>query len=687
MKTTKILSLVLALMLAFGSIGAFAEATYERADDEDVYEEVLGDFEALMEAAEAAEDLDTRFILEAQAEAYLLGSATFIPTTTRGGVYNLRHGAFRSGPYANWGNDSDRYFSLVLVNELVTKEDYEATKEIWTKAVAGEGEYNAAEYLADKGYTKANDYKLTFATAPATLDWLSTSMQADTEVTVQTVDGLVQYSNLGVMEPKLATSWEVSEDGLTYTFHLRDDAKWYTSEGAEYAPVVAGDFVAGFHHMLDANGGLEWLVEGIVKGASEYLNGGAWEDVGYEAPDDTTLVITLEAPTSYFMTMLTYSCFLPICEDWYLSHGGVFGRDEYAEASTDTSAYTFGKNTDVSSQVYCGPFLLKKLVTDSEIVVEKNPAYYDADKVTLDSVRWIYDDGSNPVQLYNDVVAGVYTFNMTLREANGTLAMAKEDGNFDKCAVIADTQSTTFFGGLNVNRGTFELASGAMKSPKTEQQKIDTQTALMNINFRKAFLHAFDRGTYNAVANGEDLKYTSLRNMYTHPEFVQLAADAEDADGNKFPAGTMYGALVQFYLDQMDAHIKTEDGIDGWYDPDYARECLATAKEELGDSVSWPIQIDVEYLSTNANNTAQAQAVKQVIEDCLGAENVQINLIEATTTDDFYASGYRAANGEAGNFDFFYGSGWGPDYGDPNTYLNTMLGGGAGYMTKVLGLF
>jgi len=687
MKTTKILSLVLAFMLAFGAIGACADAvTYERADDEDIYEEVLGDFEALMEAAEAAEDLDTRFILEAQAEAYLLASAAFIPTTTQNGAYSMTRVAYRTIPYANWGNDDDRWGTRVVANELITSEDYEELKQAWAAAVAGEGEYDAAAILTGKGYTLNNVYRTTFATAPATLDWLSTSMQSDTEITVQTVDGLVQYDNLGVMQPKLATSWEISEDGLTYTFHIRDDAKWYTSEGAEYAPVTANDFVAGFHHMLDANGGLEWLVEGIVKGAAEYLAGGAWEDVGYEATDDYTLVITLEAPTSYFMTMLTYSCFLPICEDWYLSHGGVYGQAEYAEASADTSAYTFGKNTDVSSQVYCGPFLLQKLVADSEIVVVKNPAYYDADKINMDSITWIYDDGSNPVQFYNDVVANVYP-SITLQVANGTLEMAKNDGNFDKYHFISDTTSTTYFGGLNVNRGTFELPSGAMKSPKTEQEKIDTQTALLNQNFRKAFLHAFDRGTYNAVSRGEDLKYTNLRNMYTHPEFVQLAADAEDQDGNKFTAGTMYGQLVQFYLDQMDAHIKTEDGIDGWYDPDYAKECLAAAKEELGDTVTWPIQIDVEYLSSAATNTAQAQAVKQVIEDCLGAENVQINLIEATTTDDFYASGYRAANGEAGNFDFFYGSGWGPDYGDPNTYLNTFLGGGAGYMTKVIGLF
>ncbi|QTE72811.1 peptide ABC transporter substrate-binding protein [Clostridiales bacterium FE2011] len=560
-------------------------------------------------------------------------------------------------------------------------------KEAWAKAVAGEGEYNAAQMLTDMGYTLASDYKTTFSTAPVTLDWLNTSSQADTEITVQTVDGLVQYSNLGVMEPKLAKSWDISDDGLTYTFHLRDDAKWFTSEGAEYAPVTAKDFVAGFRHMLDAKAGLEWLVDGVIKGAtSYYAEGGAWEDVGYEAADDYTLVVTLEQPTSYFMTMLTYSCFLPICEDWYLSHGGVFGGEELTAASADTSTYTYGQNTDVSSQVYCGPFLLQKLVGDSEIKVVKNENYYDAAKINVNSITWIYDDGGNPAQTYKDTVDGIYA-STALTEASGTLALAKADGNFDKYGYVSDTTSTSYFGGLNLNRGTFELASGACKSPKTEQQKIDTQTALLNKNFRKALQHAFDKGTYNAVQRGEDLKYASLRNMYTHPEFVQLSADTQDADGNEFKAGTMYGEIVQFYLDQMGCKVTVADACDGWYNPDAAKEFLAAAKEELGDTVSWPIQIDVVYLGSSANNTAQSQAYKQKVEETLGAENVVVNLIEATTTEDFYACGYRASNGEAGNFDMFYGSGWGPDYGDPNTYLNTFLGGGAGYMTKVIGLY
>ena len=685
--TKKFLSLLLALSMLLTVVGASAEdVVYERGDDDEIYEEVLGDFEALMEAAEAAESIDERFILEAKAEAYLLDSAVMIPNTTQGGAYQISRIGYRTIPYVNWGNDDDRWGTMVAATEFIKKEDREAMKAAWEKGVAGEEVYDPAKFLTDRGYTLATDYKTTFSTAPVTLDWLNTSSQSDTEITVQTVDGLVQYNNLGQMEPKLATSWDISEDGVTYTFHIREDAKWYTSEGAEYAPVTAKDFVAGFRHMLDTKAGLEWLVEGVVKGASEYLNGGAWEDVGYEAADDHTLVVTLEKPTSYFLTMLTYSCFLPICEDWYLSHGGVYGSEEFTAASADTSTYTYGMNTDVASQVYCGPYLLQRLVTDSEIVCVKNPNYYDADKINMNSITWIYDAGENMTQTYNDTVAGTYAA-VALTEATGLLALAKEDGNFDKYAYVTDTTSTSYFGGLNMNRGTFQLASGAVASPKTEQQKIDTQVALWNKNFRKALQHAFDKGTVNATSRGEDLKLANLRNMYTHPEFVQLSADAKDADGNEFKAGTMYGEIVQFYLDQMGAKVNVADAVDGWYNPEAAKEYLAAAKEELGDSVSWPIYIDVVYYGASAGNTAQAQAYKQVIESTLGAENVVVNLLEATTSEDFYACGYRASNGEAGNFDMFYGSGWGPDYGDPNTYLNTFLGGGAGYMTKVIGLY
>ena len=678
----------------------FGEGTYERQDEEEVYEFVLGDYTALMEAAKAAETVDERFVLFAQAEAALLDSAVMIPNTTQGGAYTISRVAPRTKPYVQWGNDDDRWKGYVISDEFLTPAERADLFAMWDEAVLAQDSsvYKPVEYLTSKGHTIQTDYTTTFSTAPVTLDWLNTSSQSDTEITVNTVDGLVEYNNINQLTPALAESWDISDDGLTYTFHIREGVYWYTAEGTQYAEVTAADFEAGFHHMLDAAAGLEWLVEGVIVGVGSeyddegnivkagYLDGASWDEVGYKATDKYTLTITLVQPTSYFMTMLTYSCFLPICDSFYQSRGGVYGVAEYAAASADTNTYTYGQNTDVSSQVYCGPFLIRQLQTDSVIYLVRNENYYKNDEVMLNSIKWVYDNGENMTQTYNDTVAGTYA-GVSLTEASGTLALAKADGNFDKYAYISETTSTSYFGGLNVDRGTYALEGGLVASPKTEQQKIDTAVALSNKNFRKAMQFAFDKGTVNATSRGEDLKYTNLRNMYTHPEFVSLENDTTDADGHTFPAGTFYGEMVQYYCDKLGAGIKVADQIDGWYNPTEAKARLEAAKEELGDAVHWPITIDVVYYSASDSNTAQANAYKSVIENTLGTDNVIVNLVEATTSQDYYASGYRASNGEAGNFDMFYGSGWGPDYGDPSTYLDTFLGEGAGYMTKVIGLF
>ena len=673
-----------------GYVSELVDGAYVRGDDEEIYDSIYGEFSALMEEARNAESNDDRFVLEAKAEAVLLDTATMIPNTTQGGAYTISRVAPRTVPYVQWGNDDDRWHGMIISDEFITPDERADLLDQWSKALAGEGTYDPAAYLTEKGHTLLKDYTYSFSTPPVTLDWLNTASQSDTEITVQTVEGLVEYDNLGNLQPKLAESWEVSDDGLTYTFHLRKGVKWYTAEGTEYAEVTANDFVAAMHHMLDAGAGLEYLCGGgnaEIVGVDDYLNnGGSFDNVGVKAIDDYTLQYTTAKKVPFFMTMLTYSIFLPMCESFFEANGGVFGIEEFGERVLDTDTYKFGSNTDVSSQVYCGPFLLQKLQPDSEILCVKNPNYYDADSVTLDSIKWVYDNGENPDATYNDALNGVYA-GVTLGKASGLLDKAKADGNFDKYAYISDTTSTTYFGGLNVNRGTFGLESGACTSPKTEEQKADTVTALNNKNFRKAMQHAFDKKTQNAVSRGEELAETNLRNMYTHPEFVKLENDTTDADGHTFPAGTLYGEMVQYYCDQLGCKVNVKDGVDGWFNPDAAKEYLAAAKEELGDTVAWPIAIDVVYYSANDTQTAQANAYKASIEGTLGTDNVVVNLIEATTPEDFYACGYRAANGEAGNFDMFYGSGWGPDYGDPCTYLNTFDYAVDGYMLKVEGLF
>ncbi len=660
------------------------EATYVRGDDEEAYTGALAKFEELLLDAESGEDVNERFVKFAKAEAELLDSAVMIPTTTQGGAYTISRVAPRTIPFVQWGNDDDRLKGLVISDEFLTKEERAELLDIWAKAVEGEGEYDPAAYLTEKGHTVQKTYTTTFQTAPVTLDWLNTSSQSDTEITVNCVDGLVEYNNLGQMMPALAESWDISEDGTVYTFHIRKGVYWYTAEGAQYAELTAEDFVAGFRHMLDAKAGLEYLVDGIIVGATAYYkDGGSWDDVGYKATDKYTLEITLEKPTSYFLTMLTYSCFLPICDSFYQSRGGVYGVDEYAEATAGDS-YTFGLYTDVASNVYCGAFLVQKLQKDSEILLVRNTNYYRNDETKLDSIKWVYDNAEDLTALYNDAVAGTYA---TIGVSNETTRkLAEADGNFEKYSYISDTTSTTYFGGLNLNRGTFALESGTCASPKTEQQKIDTNTALQNKDFRKALMFAFDKKTQNAVSRGE-LAEANMRNMYCSPAFVSLSEDTTDADGHTFPAGTFYGDMVQYYCDQMGVGIKVADSVDGWYNPDKAVEHLNAAVEALGDTVTYPIQIDVVYYSGSDLQLGMARSYKESLESVLGSDKVQVNLIEATTPEDYYACGYRAANGEAGNFDMFWGSGWGPDFGDPSSYLDTFKGKGAGYMTKVIGLF
>ena len=285
--------------------------TYVRGDDEAIYGSVLGEYEALLDKAKAAATDSERFVIYAQAEAFLLDAAVMVPNTTQGGAYTISRIAPRTVPYVQWGNDDDRWKGTIISGDtFLTPAERDELLSIWAQAVKGEAVYDPEGWLIAHGHTINRDYKTTFATAPVTLDTLNTSSQSDTEILVNCTDNLVQYNNLGQMIPACAESWSVSDDGLTYTFKIRKGATWSTSEGTVYAEVKAKDFEAGFHHMLDAQAGLEWLVDGVIVGVSEYLyGGGKWDAVGYKAVDDYTLQVTLCAPTSYFMTMLTYTSF------------------------------------------------------------------------------------------------------------------------------------------------------------------------------------------------------------------------------------------------------------------------------------------------------------------------------------------------------------------------------------------
>ncbi len=684
---------------------AFDVEAYGAASSE-IYNEVLGEFYELLTAAKEAETLSERFTLMAQAEAKLLGAGTMIPLQSRGGNYAISRIAPRTVNSTLWGNDSDRYHQAIVVagENFLTSEQVEAIREKWAE-LKGTGEYEAwvKEYLAGEGYTLSDEYNVSSSGDPKTWDVLATSRQADSEKIIQTYDGLYEYDIENVQQPALATSYEVSEDGLTYTFHLREGVVWVDSQGRKVADVKADDFVAGMQHMMDAMGGLEYLVgpDGAgIAGAAAYMNDETddFTTVGVKAIDDYTLEYTLEKPCSFFMTMLGYSVFAPMSREYYSSQGGKFGADYDPEAGD----YMYGKDPDHIA--YCGPFVVTGYTPENSIVMKANESYWNADNINIHSQTWYYNDGTDALKAYNDAKAGILPgCGLTA----SSLEQAKADGLFDGHSYVSSTDATSFMGFFNLNREAFANAADAstVVSPKTEEQVEAARIAMSNVHFRRAVLMSLDRGAYNAQSVGEELKYANLINTYVPGTFVSLDEDVTvDVNGTEttFPAGTAYGAIVQAQLDadgiqakvwdpEADGGAGSSSGFDGWYNPEAAKAELAVAVEELAAegveiSAENPIYLDLPVFSGSETYANRGEALKQSVEAALDGV-VIINKTDCPTSDDWYYAGYYTDYGYEANYDIYDVSGWGPDYGDPQTYLDTMLPDYAGYMVKCLGIF
>ena len=677
-----------------------SDANYDATSSE-IYDAQLGDFYEAYQKVDDASSVSERYALEAVAEAKLLESGVMLPTTTRGGLYAISRVAPRTVDYTLWGNDYERFHQALVATDYIKAADRAEMKAKWAE-LKGTGTYEdwAKSYLEEKGYTLKDTYNYVYPSDPVTWDVLATSLAADSEAIINTYDGLMEYDCEGTLQPALAESCEVSDDGLTYTFKLREGVKWVDSQGREVADVTADDFVAGMQHMMDAQGGLEYLVEGIIKNASEYIDGSVtdFSQVGVKAVDDYTVEYTLEEPCTYFTTMLGYGVFAPMSRTYYESQGGKFGQ-EYDSSASD---YTYGK--DPNSIAYCGPYVVTNATAKNTIVFQANDSYWNKDNINIKTLTWVYNDGTDVTKTYTDLKSGVLD-GASLNTS--TIETAKTEGLFDDYAYVTDTEATSYMAFYNLNRAAFADTNDdtTVVSSQTDEQKAQTNAALQNVHFRRAISFAVDRASNNAQKVGEDLKETSLRNGYTPGNFVSLEEDVTiDINGEEttFPAGTYYGEIEQAQIDADGVKIKvwdptaddgngSSDGFDGWYSPENAMEELNTAIEELkADGVTIdadnPVVLDLPYASNDERYTNAANAYKQSLEASLEGL-VKVNLVEAKSYDEWYYAGYYTSYGYEANYDIYDLSGWGPDYGDPKTYLDTFLPDYAGYMVRTLGIF
>jgi len=355
----------------------------------------------------------------------------------------------------------------------------------------------------------------------------------------------------------------------------------------------------------------------------------------------------------------------------------------------------------MDSIVYCGPYLVTSATNKNSIVFQANPSFWNKDNVTIKTLTWYYTDSSDAQKPYTDFWANtIDSVGLTTER----IEMARNANTFDDYAIINNTDSSTYLNFVNLNRKAFANFndSTVCVSTQTVEQAERTRTAVQNLHFRRALAFGLDRASWNSQVYGEELKTNNLRNTYIPGNFVYLEEDVSvDINGTatSFPAGTYYGEILQAQLDadqipikawdpEADGGVGSSDGYDGWYNPEYAASEIALAIEELDIDISAenPIYIDLVYPGNIQPYVNRANAYKQSIETSL-EKKVIVNLVEGADSKAWYNAGYYNTTGYELNCDISDMTGWGPDYGDPQAYLSTMLPEYSGFMTKAIGLF
>ena len=310
------------------------------------------------------------------------------------------------------------------------------------------------------------------------------------EVIADCIDGLTQMDANGKAIPALAESWDISEDGLTWTFHIRD-AKWANGD-----PVTANDFVFAWKTAVKTNEEYGYMFDssvGCVKNADAIMyEDGDVDTLGVTAKDDKTLVVELEAPVSFFDSLMYFPTFYPLNEKFYTSlEAGTYG----------TSGDTFLSN---------GAFILDDYTPGAaNFSLKKNPDYWDADRVKLDGIKYqVVGSSDNALTAFKGNSLDLVTV------SGSQVAAVKDD------AALSAKMKVTGAGYL------WYLSF-------SQTDKNASGGELANQNLRLAITNAIDRASLveNYVMDGSLATYTAVP-----PQFAASATTGKDfsEDQNKF---------------------------------------------------------------------------------------------------------------------------------------------------------
>jgi oligopeptide transport system substrate-binding protein len=284
------------------------------------------------------------------------------------------------------------------------------------------------------------------------LDSAQTTDSVSTEILQNVMSGLYRLDPNSRPFPDMAEGVDISEDGLTYTFTLRDGIKWSNGD-----PVTSQDFKYAWLRALDPKTAslYAYIISTFVKGADEYNTGkGSPDDVAIETPDDKTLEVTLLAPAPYWLGLTSFFTYLPQQQKFVEQQG-----DDYASGTENL--------------LYNGPYMITQFNPTSGVTVVKNEDYWNADNVDISKVE---------AKVVKDTDTAVNLF---------------ESGQLDE--TVIDTEFVTEYKGKPELVTTTQFATGYL----TFNRKVPL---FRNENVRRAIQMGFDRAAlnYKILNNGSE---------------------------------------------------------------------------------------------------------------------------------------------------------------------------------------
>jgi len=252
-------------------------------------------------------------------------------------------------------------------------------------AAAGTTAAAGTKAAASSAKTSATDLNVMLETEVESLDPQQATDGTSFEVIADYTDGLMQMDKDGKAIPALAESTDVSSDGLTYTFHLRKDAKWSNGD-----PVTAADFVFGWQRAVDPDVASEYAYMlsdiGQIKNAAEIIDKKAdKKTLGVTAVDDYTLKVELVVPVSYFSGIMYFPTFYPVNEKFFNTCKDTYGTSP--ETTLSNGAFILDEYQPASTSIH----------------LKKNPDYYDASRIKLSGINYqVIKDSQQALMSYQN---------------------------------------------------------------------------------------------------------------------------------------------------------------------------------------------------------------------------------------------------------------------------------------------